>query len=472
MSQTLTVQDDSLDPQTISWTQDLSTLSFGGTDINMTATATSGLAIIYSSSDETVVKVVNSTYLELVGAGTAVVSASQPGNAEWQAAAMDKNVTVTKGAQEIRTTSGSQSIPSLSKDSGDFVFGGHLHAVKLGTNTPTGLPISYTSGDSGVIQVVGGGTKLKVIGGGSTTISVSQSGSVGYSAAATKTFTVTVTEYSPYSDSISGMTLWLDANDINGDGLAESATDFTTIGGQTQVSVWADRSGSNNSLSQSITNRQPVYYQSAGVNKLVFGGIFGNTNAEMTGAIPSALVGVNPAITVLIAAKAETSGGRLFQFGSTSGYGNKVMGFGENGAIEFNNGNLLANTSFTGSPHIGVFSRELNATKNKAQVYMDGVRKNIFVSTDNGNVTIEANDSNMSLARGINGAGNKSYFQGEVYEVMVFAKKLNDFAIRRLEGYLAYKWGASSNLPATHPFKSVRPRFGGSQQRSILRQII
>ena len=50
---------------------------------------------------------------------------------------------------------------------------------------------------------------------------------------------------------------------------------------------------------------------------------------------------------------------------------------------------------------------------------------------------------------------------------MVFAKKLNDFAIRRLEGYLAYKWGASSNLPATHPFKSVRPRFGGSQQINL-----
>ena len=29
-----------------------------------------------------------------------------------------------------------------------------------------------------------------------------------------------------------------------------------------------------------------------------------------------------------------------------------------------------------------------------------------------------------------------------------FAKKLNDFAVRRLEGYLAYKWGASANLQA------------------------
>ena len=70
----------------------------------MTATATSGLAITYSSSDETIVKVVNSTYLQLIGSGTAVVTASQPGNAEWQAASMDKNVTVSKANQAILTT--------------------------------------------------------------------------------------------------------------------------------------------------------------------------------------------------------------------------------------------------------------------------------------------------------------------------------------------------------------------------------
>ena len=76
-----------------------------------------------------------------------------------------------------------------------------------------------------------------------------------------------VTEYSPYSDSIPGMTLWLDANDVNGDGLSESASDFTSVGGQTQISVWADRSGSNNSLSQALSNKQPVYDQTGGMNK-------------------------------------------------------------------------------------------------------------------------------------------------------------------------------------------------------------
>ena len=43
------------------------------------------------------------------------------------------------------------------------------------------------------------------------------------------------------------------------------------------------------------------------------------------------------------------------------------------------------------------------------------------------------------------------------------SKSLNDFAIRRLEGYLAHKWGGVSNLGLTHPFKVSRPLFGGSQ---------
>ena len=467
VTQTLTVQDDSLDPQTITWVQNLTSLGFGGSNINMTATATSGLAITYSSSDDTVVKVVNSRYLQLVGAGTAVVNASQPGNAEWQAASMDKNVTVTKGGQEIRTIQGSSTLPNFNKDSGDFVFGGHLHAVRSGSNTPSGLPISYTSSNSQVIQVVGGGTKLKVVGGGSSTITVAQSGSVGYNAASTKTFTVSVTEYSPYSDSIAGMTLWLDANDVNADGLAESASDFTTIGGQTQIGVWADRSGSNHSLSQSLTNKQPVYYQSGGKNRMLFGGTLGNSNADMTCGLPSSLVG-NPAMTVIVAAKSGTTGGRILQFGSVTGLPDKVIGLGESGSFEYNNGNLSPFSNYSSSPHIGVYRREMNATKGKGEFYKDGAKLNMVATNGGGSPGLLSADSNMSLARGINGSGGSSYFTGEIYEVMVFAKKLNDFAVRRLEGYLAYKWGASAGLPATHPFKSSRPRFGGTQQINLV----
>jgi hypothetical protein len=315
--------------------------------------------------------------------------------------------------------------------------------------------------------VVGGGSKLKVIGGGTTTISVDQAGNVGYSAASTQTFTVTVTEYSPYSDSIPGMTIWLDANDVNGDGLAESASDFTTIGGKTQMGVWADRSGSNNSFSQSMTSKQPVYDQAGGKNKMLFGGTNGNTGAEMTGGLPSSLVG-NPALTVLVAAKSETSGGRILQFGSVTGLADKVIGFGESGAMEYNNGNLSPFSSFGSSSHIGVYRRDLNSTKGLGEFFRDGEKLVMRATNGDGLPSILSTDSNMSLARGINGSGGNSNFNGELYEVMVFTKTLNDFAVRRLEGYLAYKWGASGSLPNSHPFKNTRPRFGGNQQINLV----
>ena len=39
---------------------------------------------------------------------------------------------------------------------------------------------------------------------------------------------------------------------------------------KTQVGVWADRSGSNNSL-HNLCNKQPVYDQTGGINKMLFG---------------------------------------------------------------------------------------------------------------------------------------------------------------------------------------------------------
>ena len=182
----------------------------------------------------------------------------------------------------------------------------------------------------------------------------------------------------------------------------------------------------------------------------------------MTGGLPSSLVG-NPAITVLVAAKSETSGGRIIQFGSVTGAADRIIGLGESGSFEYNNGNLSPFSNFTTVPHIGAFRREMNATKGKGEFFRDGQKLVMAATNGNGSPSLLSNDSNMSFARGINGSGGKSFLNGEVYEVMVFAKKLNDFAVRRLEGYLAYKWGASGNLPSSHPFKSTRPRFGGTQ---------
>ena len=45
----------------------------------------------------------------------------------------------------------------------------------------------------------------------------------------------------------------------------------------------------------------------------------------------------------------------------------------------------------------------------------------------------------------------------------MFSDEISDYAMRRMEGYLAWKWGAQSNLVNGHPFKTSRPEFGGTQ---------
>lgn len=64
--------------QTISWDQDLMSLKVGGANVTLTATASSGGDITYSSDDENVVKISGST-LQIIGDGEAYVTATQTG---------------------------------------------------------------------------------------------------------------------------------------------------------------------------------------------------------------------------------------------------------------------------------------------------------------------------------------------------------------------------------------------------------
>jgi len=456
VSKILGVQNHSLDPQSIVWSQILSSITYGMADLHLTASASSGLPVSYSSSDSSIVEI-NGTRLIVVGLGNATVTASQSGNGQWAAAvSVDKNVTVTKAGQEIRTLAGSLSLPNFNKDSGDFVFGGHLHAVKQGTNVPTGLAISYGSSDPSVVQVVSGGTKLKVNGGGTATITASQAGSSGYNSATTKTFTVTVSEYCPYTDSVPGMMLWLDAMDVNGDGLAETASDFSNVGGKNQVSSWADRSGSSNSLWQANTAKQPVYLIEGGLPVLAFGGTQGNSGAYLTGSMPSPLSG-NAGFTMVVAIAATGTGSdRVFSFGAPTGTGGQIIGLGRDGGFYFNDAQV----------QIGVFRRKAGSTYGESEFTLNGTK--LVGNGTSGTPNLPVSGGEMLLGAGRNSAGTlANLLNAKVHEIMLFTDYLGDYGLRRVEGYLAFKWGASSRLASSHPFKNQRPLFGGDQNITV-----
>ena len=165
---------------------------------NMTASASSGLPVTYISSDSNVVDM-NGTYLKIIAQGTATVSASQGGNGQYSAApTVSKNITVTKANQTI--VAGNNATDPAKPYQGFRRLPIHTGSKisNQGTNTSTGLAVSFASSNTNVISVNTAGTILTPVGGGSSTITATQVGNAGYNAATSKTFTVTVTEYSPY----------------------------------------------------------------------------------------------------------------------------------------------------------------------------------------------------------------------------------------------------------------------------------
>ncbi|RYE23652.1 MAG: T9SS type A sorting domain-containing protein [Sphingobacteriales bacterium] len=145
-------------------------------DFDLFASTTAGLPITYSSNNLAVATIVNGK-VHLVGVGTAIITASQPGNANYNPSSADQTLTVDKGVQFITFPA----IPQTSPSTADF---------DPGATASSGLPITYTSSDLSVATIVAG--KIRVIGLGTATITASQPGNVNYNAATDVVRTITI----------------------------------------------------------------------------------------------------------------------------------------------------------------------------------------------------------------------------------------------------------------------------------------
>jgi RHS repeat-associated protein len=142
--------------------------SYGDTPLTLTAIASSALPVSYTSSNPSVATV-NGNVLTIVAAGTTTIKASQPGNANYLAAAdVSQALTVSKGNQLINFGP----LPS--------VYYGNPPFTLTGTAS-SGLPLSYSSSNPSVALV--SGNVITVVGAGVTTIKASQGGNFNYNAA-------------------------------------------------------------------------------------------------------------------------------------------------------------------------------------------------------------------------------------------------------------------------------------------------
>ncbi len=162
--------------QTISFGA-LAAKTFGNADFAPGATASSGLAVTYASSNTAVATIVDGQ-IHIVGGGTTTITASQAGDATYAAATdATQGLTVNPAAQTL--TFGA--LPLKNVGDADFA---------PGATASSGLVVAYASSDTAVATIVDG--NIHIVGGGTATITASQAGNTNFAAATGVIQTLTV----------------------------------------------------------------------------------------------------------------------------------------------------------------------------------------------------------------------------------------------------------------------------------------
>ncbi|MDG1326065.1 MAG: hypothetical protein P8P49_09880, partial [Opitutales bacterium] len=136
----------------------------------------------------------------------------------------------------------------------------------------------------------------------------------------------------------------------------------------------------------------------------------------LQGSTPQELAG-NPAFTVILAAKGDSSGKRMVVIANP---GPNRIHMGENGAITIQdtNGvwkNQSASYNFS-TPSIGAWRRAQGAGYDESDFFLNGESRAVTFSGDSNSSDLVVNPSTSYLAIGHNSVG----FAGEIYEVFIF----------------------------------------------------
>ncbi len=155
----------------------LGNVAFGTAPFTISASASSGLPVTFSSTTPSVCTVAGTT-VTIVGGGACSITASQAGNATYSAASLTRTFNVSQASQAITF------LPL-----GNVVFG--TTPFTINASASSGLPVTFTSTTSAVCGVYG--STVAIISAGTCSIAASQAGNASYSAATnvTQSFTVT-----------------------------------------------------------------------------------------------------------------------------------------------------------------------------------------------------------------------------------------------------------------------------------------
>ena len=242
-----------------------------------------------------------------------------------------------------------------------------------------------------------------------------------------------------------GCTLWLDASELS----------TLTLSGSS-VSSWTDKSGTT-SLTQSTSSLRPTYVSNGfnGRPTVQFTGVQGSSYQYLQSATTSVYNSISSFTFFAVMRVVSTPP----VFPSPISLQNKASFYlrGLNNSSGFSGDNIWTyqGSTFVASPNT-TFTYDANTIACLAL----GSTQQFFV---NGSPTVSSpsftfgSGTNLSVLLGWSGYNANDGFNGYMSEVIIYTTPLTESQRKRVEGYLAWKWGLQNNLPTNHPYSKFRP---------------
>lgn len=219
-----------------------------------------------------------------------------------------------------------------------------------------------------------------------------------------------------------------------------------TIDGKNGVRSIKDKSGRGRDLIQNESFLRPLYTRSG-----TYAGIeFAGTNQFLE--IPRASEIVRNQFTIFVVERRKSAKQENYFIGgmSLARNANLVLGYANS-----NQGNMAFWSNDTTAPVPG-FAGTTEPTRMWCFRKPAGA-KEVYINGGARNAGNPNTDSLQSWTGAALGRYFDRFYQGVLYEVLIYNQALTDEVRQKVEGYLAHKWAMTGNLPANHPFKASPP---------------
>ena len=235
---------------------------------------------------------------------------------------------------------------------------------------------------------------------------------------------------------VPGCVMWLDATD---------STKLTLSG--TNVTTWTDKSGNGNNATTGGTIAPTL--TKAGINGLDVLE-FGLSNTEM---VSQDLYGNRSfAMFAITRRKASYTAGTVTAWLAgldQATNSNCIFGYSGNSTVKFGFYNNELNVPIT------TYASASEPPYILAFYYTPGTRQ---VWANGSLLGSDANSTNLiSASRMRIGRFLSAYWRGQIGEIIAYNGVLNPSQREVIEAYFAHKWGLVSSLPASHPYRKIRP---------------